>query len=971
MGDMIMADCNTNNIQHGRTIDDILEQKLCELSEKKLTEDVLIPLFKSFGYFKVDYHGGPYEKGKDLICLKIDEIGEVELSVVQVKLYKPSAKAADTKSFTEIINQLRVASETPVPHTDGKEYIPSTTYFVTPYNISTRSLDSRFKGFSDMKYRRIKIIDGSILVNYLKNKLPDIVNRLIGDDILIKNHINTELLNKELFSALNIDHLKGADEYYIDLEFGVGDWTTKFFFSVSLEPSEVDVEYSIEQYDRLKKAEKAANSFFNKSILGETLSDIEKKYKIKEQLYSIEKQSLSDIEKEIKHIKEGALQFESLFQNANTFFKASISEPKFPESKRKFIRKNILNRFNVINEKIINIKDKMGEDKIDNSIEDFEKTLLKKLEELLPVVETFMEDIKEEDLALQNPIEESQKIKIDTQVISKLLHSSENYFSIIKKLTQLSHKINFIKERLKKPLYYKFTIYGEDLANEIRNRQKWLSDFIDRINNNEVDKKELRAFLMECYSLFNATDKIFKDSNVRKALGVPVEQVFSLKNIENRVSVPLQNILDTGLNIALLGEAGAGKTTSLKKYSNIRRSYALKTEIVMFVPLVQLVNNYYKKYSKEDVDNHPPLKQLKRALYEYLKSSGLSITYDDLMKLLDNRKVIYIFDGIDEISVRTTWILPAIDELSTTHERSQIIVSSRLSEIILRELRFLTVTLLPFSDSQRESFISMWFKGKKKISKRIIKHIDDNKELGKLVRNPLLTTILCVLEENIIPLPENEIRLYEERFRLLMGHYDIHKKSVRIKSQLSDLDRVARKIAYVFHKSRLRFEYPEKIKEIMNKEFLDLIDKDRISCAIDELIDPCNILVPMTEFGDIGFGHLRYQEFMAACELSRNRSIAIRPLLYNAWWYETLLLFTKLIDDIKPIVIEITRYTNLDSANKLLSQMIKTRPKKEQDELNSLIEESCRNYTRDLDYYDIGLDLSGLDIDLLIGDLEL
>ena len=54
----------------------------------------------------------------------------------------------------------------------------------------------------------------------------------------------------------------------------------------------------------------------------------------------------------------------------------------------------------------------------------------------------------------------------------------------------------------------------------------------------------------------------------------------------------------------------------------------------------------------------------------------------------------------------------------------------------------------------------------------------------------------------------------------------------------------------------------------------------------------------MTQDGQLGFGHLRYQEYLAACEIRYNRGIDIKKLLNKSWWRGALTLFSMLADDI-------------------------------------------------------------------------
>ncbi len=67
---------------------------------------------------------------------------------------------------------------------------------------------------------------------------------------------------------------------------------------------------------------------------------------------------------------------------------------------------------------------------------------------------------------------------------------------------------------------------------------------------------------------------------------------------------------------------------------------------------------------------------------------------------------------------------------------------------------------------------------------------------------------------------------------------------------------------------------------------------------MNELIDPCNVLLAMTFEGQLGFGHLRYQEFLAAEETNLNRAVDIRPLLSIPWWRAVFVLYSQRIDSL-------------------------------------------------------------------------
>ena len=116
------------------------------LSEYDLTQRVILPLLRSFGYQRVEYHGGPTEEGKDAIGFRIDELGDDELIVAQIKKYRSHRKASDLRSFSELVTQLSQAAEKKLPNISGRTYLPSIIYFITPFRIDANSLKSRFEG---------------------------------------------------------------------------------------------------------------------------------------------------------------------------------------------------------------------------------------------------------------------------------------------------------------------------------------------------------------------------------------------------------------------------------------------------------------------------------------------------------------------------------------------------------------------------------------------------------------------------------------------------------------------------------------------------------------------------------------------------------------------------------------------------------------------------------------------------------
>jgi hypothetical protein len=92
----------------------------------------------------------------------------------------------------------------------------------------------------------------------------------------------------------------------------------------------------------------------------------------------------------------------------------------------------------------------------------------------------------------------------------------------------------------------------------------------------------------------------------------------------------------------------------------------------------------------------------------------------------------------------------------------------------------------------------------------------------------------------------------------------------------------------------------------------------------------------MTEDGKFGFGHLRYQEHLAAKELVSNRGIEILPMLKQEWWYGVLILFAQMNQKLFWLIKAMGDQRECSNYQQILEAMIATRPKAEQVNLDDL-----------------------------------
>ena len=482
-------------------------------------------------------------------------------------------------------------------------------------------------------------------------------------------------------------------------------------------------------------------------------------------------------------------------------------------------------------------------------------------------------------------IEDSiRKGEINYPISVKILE--EKYLQKLKeKIDKLEQNFMFKSDELKilkkneAKFQYSVHINGIELANEIMNKRTWIEKKLKEYNTSKPNPAELKVFIEKCTSIIDQASKIFDEKNAKffSSIGYDNKKVIRAEFESTRFKLSIDQVFDTGLNIAVFGEAGAGKSTSLEVYAYNNHN---TDKIVILAPLGYVFQNSGKNASKLtfEVDNF----SLDEKIFEYLVYMGIQISLSEFRSILSKEKVVLLLDGLDEAIKFAPWLPNGIRLLSEKYKNSvQVIVTSRMYGQYLDEIPFFAVTLLPFTLEQRDSFIEKWFEyeGKKRIiTNKIKKHLNINKELSDIIRNPLLTTTLCVLAEHNLPLPKTEIKLYDERIKLFTGYYDNVKHIItRISNTPNTLEKLAQKIAFYLHSQNRREDFKNILEEQSIRIMTNQLSQIEAKTTLNELIDPCEILVPMSPDGKYGFGHLRYQEHLAALELF-NPSININVI---------------------------------------------------------------------------------------------
>lgn len=857
-----------------RDLEDLMKA-LQEMPENVMTQKVIMPLLRHLGYTNVEFYGGVNEEGKDIVCWEESRFGDKKLIVAQVKHFKFSNSASSPKSFQTVVNQLIMCIENQIVGTDLNGHYPSEALLISSYQIDSKTLQTRFSENPNLRTKRIEIIDGEKLARLVAKEKPEIAKELLGHHVDLGTYFLPSLNNKTVLKALGFHDNIVLKDIYTDIDFSLGKKNTRLFFHSKFKGTKFALEVDYNEWMKLKEIFVLLESKIPQNIINFSIDDIELIFDDKISAYK-------KWQEEIEKLKKEAQRQKLTINNLDTHINSNFNK-----------HQKILSEISEFHEK---------------------------------------ENHRPIDLERQKDID---RLIADIRNKKKTRDEKEN------ELQALDADIKS-KEELEPSLICKIEINGSLIAEYFKNERKQIEDKVELYNRSKPDIEELKGFIAGCKNVIDISERVLSNRYILKNLfGAEKGQKFRKNFKSTRFKLPIDEIFNTGHNVALLGEAGAGKTTCLQMYALSRIDN--KDKLIIWAPLSQVIKIWSKNANYEDRSNEEleamRIREFHTSILEYLNSKNILIKPNEFYQNLKTSKVVLLLDGLDEAIKNNPWLPKAIVQLSRNYPKVQIIVTSRMSGKYIQELPFFSITLLPFTSKQRNSFIKKWF-GDKDLQtvELIIKHFDANKSISKIVKNPLLTTTLCVLARHNLPLPQTEIRLYNDRLKLLTGYYDNVKNiDTRVTTTPQILELLSIKIAFHLHDKGVR----ELAIEDLERESIDILknhlNSSEAKTALNELIDPCNILVPMSMDGQYGFGHLRYQEHLAALELMSNRSIDIEFLLTNQWWFDTLILFAQMNESIEWLVSKVNYRISIPEVKRVVYKMLQTRPVDEQDRIRQHI----------------------------------
>jgi predicted NACHT family NTPase len=378
-------------------------------------------------------------------------------------------------------------------------------------------------------------------------------------------------------------------------------------------------------------------------------------------------------------------------------------------------------------------------------------------------------------------------------------------------------------------------------------------------------------------------------------------------------------------HVVILGDPGAGKS-SLLQYLALIWAQPLRDLAVPPTPLLVELRTYARE------------KQMGRChdILTFLHGGNITCRLDQ-QQLHDKLKAghaIALFDGIDEVfdPVLREEVVTDIHRFTNDYPQVRVIATSRWLGYKVQKLRdagFQHFMLQDLEDEQIEDFIQRWHDltfpigaDKERKRDRLQKAIRESKSIRELAGNPLLLTMMAILNRHQ-ELPRDRPELYNQASRVLLHQWDVETKlledpqlkDLRISIDYKDKQGMLRKVAHHMQSSAKGLAgniiSATDLENILTDYLRGIVEKGEPRMVARQMIHQLrtrNFILCYLGADSYAFVHRAFLEYFCAWEfvlqfngthtltVGQLKNEVFAPHWQDESWHEVLRLISGMID---------------------------------------------------------------------------
>lgn len=355
-------------------------------------------------------------------------------------------------------------------------------------------------------------------------------------------------------------------------------------------------------------------------------------------------------------------------------------------------------------------------------------------------------------------------------------------------------------------------------------------------------------------------------------------------------TIPVSGLLKKrGGKFLILGDAGSGKSTCVRRLAYILAQEGLKSSADYKLPIMLRASQVAEEISQKKKEGIAGicLEETKRLL----NSSTPCFSIKDLH---DGKLMIFV-DGLDEISsdVSRKNVLDSIEHFSNLYPNCKVLITSRDHPSLLITIgesdslrEYATYFISPIDLKQASQLVDKLRKQRNlssENSKEIIRRLQ---QIHGMDLNPLLVTVFVATSDySKQDIPANITELFKKYAEMMLGRWDASKGlAQQYHAPLKDF--IITKIAYEMHRREVTNIELEEFKKIAEKELEKRGHRGDFKQVTEEIFRSGLFRVFERR---IEFRHLLLQEFFAGRGIPAKESL--ETLVSKHWWQRAIVFY--------------------------------------------------------------------------------
>jgi hypothetical protein len=348
--------------------------------------------------------------------------------------------------------------------------------------------------------------------------------------------------------------------------------------------------------------------------------------------------------------------------------------------------------------------------------------------------------------------------------------------------------------------------------------------------------------------------------------------------------IPFKGILSKKEKLFLiLGEAGSGKSTSLRRLAYQIAEKSIENANNYNIPIIlkaSEIQNKCKDYSLVEICNEETMR--------LAQSSKPSFSTTDL---LDGR-VILMIDGLDEVPLneQKNQVLESILDFHKNYKLCKIILTSRDYSII-KNLdpinNFIEYRISPISYKEVDLILKRFQKGKAlspESSKELLRRLQ---EIHGMELNPLLVTVFAATSDYARKdIPANITELFKKFTEIMLGRWDESKGlSQQFHAPLKDF--VITQLGFEMHRRNATSIKLDEFRNIIQHELESRGHSANVANITEEIIYRSEIFRIVQN--EVEFRHHLLQEFFAGRGIPSHDFLV--SVITDEWWQRPIVFY--------------------------------------------------------------------------------